>query len=67
MLTKNGNTSKASSIGKGNPVIPIPEMGKALPVDIREMIISFYKEDDISRRMLGKKDCFTIKKNGEKI
>ena len=31
------------------------------------MVISFYKEDDISRPMPGKKDCFTIEKNGEKL
>ena len=67
MFTKNGNTSKASCIGKGNPVIPNQQMGKDLPVEIREMIVSFYKEDDISRPMPGKKDCFTIKKNGVKI
>ena len=31
------------------------------------MVISFYKEDDISRPMPGEKDCFTIEKNDEKI
>ena len=41
-------------------------MGKVLPVEIREMIISFCKEDEISRPMPGKK-TFTIEKNGEKI
>ena len=50
---------------KGILSTPIPKMGKALPVEITEMVISFYKEDDISRPMLGKKDCFT--ENGEKI
>ena len=40
-------------------------MGKALPVEVTEMVISFCKEDDISRPMHG--NCFTIEKNGEKI
>ena len=52
---------------KGILSTPNPKMGKALPVEITEMEISFYKEDDISRPMPGKKDCFTIEKNGEKI
>ena len=52
---------------KGILSTPNPKLGKALPVEITEMIISFYKEDDISRPMLGNKDCFTIEKNGEKI
>ena len=52
---------------KGILSTPDPKMGKALPVEITEMAISFYKEDDISRPMPGKKDCFTIEKNGEKI
>ena len=42
-------------------------MGKALPVEITEIVISFDKEDDISRSMPGNKECFTIEKNGEKI
>ena len=42
-------------------------MGKALPVEIRQMVISFYKVDDISKQMPGKKDCFTIEKNAEKV
>ena len=54
-------------LGKGILSTPNPKMGKALPVEITEMVISFYKEDDISRPMPGKKDCFTIGKNGEKI
>ena len=52
---------------KGILSTPNPKMGKALPVKIREMVISFYKEDDISRPIPGRKYCFTIEKNGEKI
>ena len=54
-------------LAKGILSTPNPKMGKALPVEITEMVISFYKEDDISRPMPGKKDCFTIEKNGEKL
>ena len=52
---------------KGILSTPTLKMGKALPVEITEIVISFYKEDDISRPMRWKKDCFTIEKNGEKI
>ena len=34
---------------KGILSTPNSKMGKALPVEITEMAISFYKEDDISR------------------
>ena len=40
---------------------------KTLPVEIREMVISFYKEDNISRPTPRKKDCFAIEKNGENL
>ena len=43
---------------KGILLTPNPKMGKALPVEITQMVISFYKEDDISRPMPGKKDWF---------
>ena len=52
---------------KGILSTPNPTMGKALSVEITEMVISVYKEDDISRPVPGKKDCFTTEKNGEKI
>ena len=54
-------------LAKGILSTPNPKMGKAQPVEITEMVISFYKEEDISRPMPGTKDCFTIEKNGEKI
>ena len=35
-----------------------PKMGTALSAEIREIVISFYNEDDISRPMPGKKRLF---------
>ena len=43
---------------KGILSTPNPKMGKVLPIEITEMVISFYKEDDISRPMPGKKRLF---------
>ena len=46
---------------------PNSKMDKALPVEITEMVISFYREDDISRPMPGKKTVLQLKRIVKKL
>ena len=54
-------------LGKGILSTPNPKMGKALSVEITEMVISFYKEDDINRPMPGKKTVLQLKRMVKKL
>ena len=48
---KMATEAKHVVLEKGILSTPNPKIDKGLPVEIREMVISFYKEDDISRPM----------------
>ena len=42
---------------------PLPKKGKSLPQQHIDVIVNFYKSDENSRQMAGKKDYVSIKKN----
>ena len=37
------------------------------PADITESVTSFYKSEDISRVMQGRKDCIMVVKDGHRV
>jgi len=47
-------------------VNPNPRPGKTLNKNTVELVRKFYESDEISRLMPGKKDCVTVRVNGEK-
>ena len=54
-------------IEKGILSTPNPKIGRTLEDDTANAVSAFYYEDDISRAMPGKKDCFSITKEGIKV
>ncbi|CAF2729956.1 unnamed protein product [Rotaria sp. Silwood2] len=36
---------------------------RLLPIELQELIIKFYNQDDISYQLAGKRDCITFKDN----
>ena len=66
-LQRIATQAKHLVLAKGILSTPNPKMGKALPVEITEMVTSFYKEDDISRPMPGKKTVLQLKRMVKKL
>ena len=54
------------SLEKGILATPNPKTGKKLPENVSEAVENFYRQDDISRVMPGKKDCPSILRDGKK-
>lgn len=50
---------------KGILSLPGPSHGPLLPPETVIIVFSFYKSDDISRVMPGKKDFLSVKKEGK--
>ncbi|CAF4982444.1 unnamed protein product, partial [Rotaria sp. Silwood1] len=38
---------------------------RSLPIELQELIIKFYNQDDISYQLAGKRDCITFKDNDD--
>ena len=51
---------------EGALTYPKPKPGKVLSEEKIKLIEEFFSRDDISRQMPGKKDCISIRVNGEK-
>ena len=45
---------------------PSPKAGKKLDIEVTESVKIFYRNDNISRQLPGKKDYVSVKENGEK-
>ena len=58
--------AKHLAIQKGILATPNPKAGKRLATETTSSIEAFYRHDDISRVMPGKKDCFSILRDGVK-
>ncbi|KAL5509316.1 hypothetical protein EMCRGX_G004658 [Ephydatia muelleri] len=58
--------SKQLVSSKGILTTPNPRPGKTLSTRTVQLVTSFYLSDAISRMMPGKKDCISIRVNGEK-
>ena len=56
---------KARDLKKSSGILatPLPKSGKTIPEEHVIEIVNFYKSDENSRQMPGKKDCVSIKKN----
>ena len=58
--------AKHLSFEKGILATPNPKTGKKLPENVTAAVEMFYRQDDISRVMPGKKDCLSILRDGNK-
>ncbi len=43
--------------------VPEPRTGKKIPNLVIENVLQFYRSDEISRQMPGKKDCVSVKED----
>ena len=59
---------KSRDFAKENGVLFLPSQkkGKSVSHEMKEEIVSFYEDDEISRIMPGKKDCVSIGRNMHK-
>lgn len=46
---------------------PNPKLGRIVPDDVKSLVRNFYKSDDCSRVMPGKKDFVSVSVDGEKV
>ncbi len=52
---------------KGIMSAPAPRTGRKCADDVIQNVLSFYRSDDISRLMPGKKDCISVRQGKEKV
>ena len=64
---KTARRAKKVQEEKGLLSNPNPKPGKRLPEETLDLVEKFYQSGDISRMMPGKKDCVTMKVEGEKV
>ena len=61
--------SQAVQLAKESGILtsPNPKRGRPLPVSTKALVKSFYRDDEISRPMPGKKDFLSVREGGEKV
>ena len=59
---------KARALKKEHGILaePKPKSGRALSKDVVDFVINFYCDDQYSRMCAGKKECLTVKVDGQK-